>query len=383
MARDDDLEMWDDDPLVRALRAPGTPSELAGEDAALAAFRSAVPRRSKRRLARRMGTGAGTLAIAVAFSGGVAAAYTHTLPDPMQRVAHSWFGGIGVGAPHPSHIVTAALRRPHPTHGPGSPAAPNPSGTTAPAASPSAHHAAAPAAAVSSRPSRPATRPTAKPSRSGAPKAPVGAGPVASPPPKPTPSASSPSRPQLRPAAVTATVSAQRISPASSVTMSGRLTTSSGAAVPDRRVVVQSRPAGKQQGWSPVGSARTDSAGDVTIDVPALSRTTRLRLKAPRRVHSSVATVVVVPTIGASVSRDGDSDDVAVTSAGLQPGDTIVVVRRLRGHRTVVQRLSVDGSGNAHFSVAAPRKRDVTFHLLTRRTASHAAAKASFVAPHG
>jgi hypothetical protein len=165
--------------------------------------------------------------------------------------------------------------------------------------------------------------------------------------------------------------------------MSGRLTTSSGAAVPDRRVVAQSRPAGQHQGWTVVGSARTDSDGAVTIDVPALSRTTRLRLKAPRRVHSQVATVVVVPTLGSSLSRNGQQYDVTVTSAGLQPGDTIVVVRRLRRHRTVVARLAVDGSGNAAFTVAAPRKRDVKFHVLTRRTASHAGAKTSFVAPHG
>jgi hypothetical protein len=165
--------------------------------------------------------------------------------------------------------------------------------------------------------------------------------------------------------------------------MSGRLTTSTGAAVPDRRVVAQSRPVGQHQGWTAVGSARTDSSGAVAIDVPSLSRTTRLRLKAPHRVHSQVATVVVVPTMSASVSRDGNRYDVTVTSAGLQPGDTIVVVRRLRRHRTVVERLGVDGSGGASFSVAVPRKRDVTFHVLTRRTASHAGAKTSFVAPHG
>jgi hypothetical protein len=165
--------------------------------------------------------------------------------------------------------------------------------------------------------------------------------------------------------------------------MTGRLTRNSGAAVPGRRVVAQSRPAGQHQGWSLVGSARTDASGEVTITVPAVSRTTRLRLKASRRVHSSVATVVVVPTISASVSRDGDRYDVSVTSAGLQPGDQIVVVRRVRRHSTVVERLAVGGSGGTSFSVAVPRKRDVTFRVHTRGTSSHAAAKTSFVAPHG
>jgi hypothetical protein len=386
MAHDDDLEMWDDDPLVRALRAPGTPAELAGEDGALAAFRSAVPNRSRRRLARRMGTGAGTFAVAVALSGGVAAAYSHALPDPVQRVAHSWFGGIGVGAPRAPHALTAGhVRRPHPTHGPGSPVAPNPTGTTAPSVPSPTHRPAAAAHAASSRPSRPGAHPTAHPVRSVAPKAPAGPAPVTSPvaSPKPTPSASSPGQSRLRPSAVTAAVSAQRISPASSVTMSGRLTTNSGAAVPGRRVVAQSRPAGQHQGWSVVGSARTDASGEVTIDVPAVGRTTRLRLKASHRVHSSVATVVVVPTVSASVSRDGDRYDVTVTSDGLQPGDQIVVVRGLGRHRTVVERLAVDGSGSTSFSVAVPRKRNVTFRVHTPRTSSHAAAKTSFVAPSG
>jgi hypothetical protein len=87
--------------------------------------------------------------------------------------------------------------------------------------------------------------------------------------------------------------------------------------------------------------------------------------------------------MGASASRDGDRYDVTVTSAGLQPGDSLVVVRRLRGRRTVVERVDVDSSGGAGFSVAVPPKRDVTFRVLTRRTASHAGAKTSFVAPHG
>jgi hypothetical protein len=181
---------------------------------------------------------------------------------------------------------------------------------------------------------------------------------------------------------VTESVSAQRIPASSGVTMSGQLTTSSGAPVPDRRVIAQARPAGQHQSWSPVGSARTDSAGDVTIDVPALSRTTRLRFVARHRVHSVVATVVVVPTVQASVSRTGKSYAVTVTSTGLQPGDTLTVVRRLRGHRTVVDRVSVDGSGVARFTVGVPRKRNVTFHVLVHKTASHAAAATEFLAPH-
>jgi hypothetical protein len=380
MAHDDDLEMWDDDPLVRALRAPGTPSELAGEAEALAGFRSAVPRRSRRRLARRMGTGAGTFAVAVALSGGVAAAYTHTLPDPVQRVAHTWFGGIGVGAPTAGRATTGHSGRAHSSsHGSGGAVAPvdHPSSPSAP--STSTPHSAVPTPATGADAAPGGSKPAAHPSASAGSKAPTGPAPVT--PPKPTPTASRPSQPRLVPAAMTGSVSAQRIAAASSVTMSGRLTTSSGAAVPDRRVVVQSRPAGAHQRWSPVATTTTDSDGDVTIGVPGLSRTTRLRLRAPRGVHSAVATVVVVPALQASVSRAGDQYDVTVTSTGLQQGDTLVVARRLRGRHTVVDRVTVDSAGDASFTVGVPPKRDVTFHVLAHRSAAHAAAVATFVAP--
>jgi hypothetical protein len=379
MAHDDDLEMWDDDPLVRALRAPGTTSELAGEAEALAAFRSAVPRRSRRRLARRMGTGAGTFAVAVALSGGVAAAYTHTLPDPVQRVAHTWFGGIGVGAPTAGRAVTGHPGRAHPSsHGSGGAVAPVDRSSSPPTSPVSPPRSAVPKPATAAAPggSKPVS---AHPSASPGPKAPASPAPVTAP--KPSPTASRPSPQRLVPAAMTGSVSAQRVTAASSVTMSGRLTTSSGAAVPDRRVVVQSRPAGAHQKWSLVAATTTNSAGDVTIGVPGLSRTTRLRLRAPRGVHSAVATVVVVPTLQASVSRAGEKDDVTVTSTGLQPGDTLVVARRLRGRHTVVARVTVDSTGNASFTVGVPPKRDVTFHVLVRRSAAHAAAATTFVAP--
>jgi hypothetical protein len=190
-------------------------------------------------------------------------------------------------------------------------------------------------------------------------------------------------RPRLKPAAVSATVSAQRIPAGSSVTVSGQLTTGSGAPVPHRRVVVQTRPAGQRQRWSAVATAQTDSSGDVTLDVPTLSRTTRVRLKAPHRVHSSVATVVVLPTLTASITREGKQYAVTLGSSGLQPGDTLNVVRRHRGHRLVVHRVTVDSSGGAGFTVAVPRRRDVTFRVVTRRTTSHAGARTTFVAPHG
>ena len=102
---------WDDDELVRALRAPGTASELAGEERYVAAYRSTRTSRGPnvsplRRGVRRLGAGGTTVVAVVALSSGVAAAaYTRHLPEPVQRVAHQV-----LGAPAP----VGSRRRPDP-----------------------------------------------------------------------------------------------------------------------------------------------------------------------------------------------------------------------------------------------------------------------------
>ena len=377
MSHDDDLSRWDDDPLVQALRAPATPGELAGEADALAAFRASGPKRSRRRLARRLGTGAGTLAVAIAFSGGVAAAYTHSLPEPVQSVAHGLLGAVGVPPPHPAaHAAAAQAPVAHRSHPP-SPS-PSPGSTTA-----------SPSASAPTSPARPTPRASTsvvpvvaspKPSRSAA---------VAveqrstTPTPRPSPTASSPSPVRVFPASLDGTASALRVPAGTGVTLSGRVTSASGVAVPNRRVVAQARPAGQGQPWAKVASGRTDADGDVSVSIPELNRTTRLRLVAARGVHGQPARVVVVPALTASLAADGKRYAVTVTSAGLQPGDVLIVGRQRHGHHVVVRRVPVDRSGTAQFVVPVPPRHDVTFHVLVRRTASHAAAVTTFVATAG
>ncbi len=376
MSHDDDLSRWDDDPLVQALRAPATPAELAGETEALAAFRASGPKRSRRRMARRLGTGAGTLAVAVALSGGVAAAYTHSLPDPMQSVAHGLLGAVGVPAPHPAaHRAVAKATHPHGSHGSGlTPSVTGPATSTSTSSLPSSRATPRPSASVV--PVGPAPEPTRSPAVAVEHRS-------ATPTPHPSPTASSPSPIRVFPASLDGTASATRIPAGTGVTLSGRVTSVSGAAVPNRKVVAQARPAGQGLPWAKVGTGRTDGDGDVSVSVPVLNRTTRVRLVAARGVHSKPATVVVVPMLSASLSPDGKKYTVTMASAGLQPGDVLVVSRRLRGRRVVVHRVTVDGSGTAQFVVAVPRKHDVTFRVTARRTASHAAAAATFVATTG
>lgn len=108
-----------EDRLVRALTAPGTPQELAGEEAALAAFRTAVAARrpfGRARLRLAAGTGISAVTVAAVLSGGMvtAAAYTARLPDPVQRVAHHLLHHVGVPAPRSDRHVVVPAPAPHP-----------------------------------------------------------------------------------------------------------------------------------------------------------------------------------------------------------------------------------------------------------------------------
>ena len=98
------------DRLITALTADGRPDELAGRDAALAAFRaagqhaaSAQAARRRRRVPFRRPLAAlpGRLAALAAagitaVAGLTAAAYAQALPGPMQQAAHTVFAPLGV-----------------------------------------------------------------------------------------------------------------------------------------------------------------------------------------------------------------------------------------------------------------------------------------------
>ncbi|WP_238011944.1 hypothetical protein KZZ52_37830 [Dactylosporangium sp. AC04546] len=103
--------------LLRAAAGPARPHELAGEDAAVTAFRQArtapagrsparsSPARSLVRPGRRVGVLAGALAAGVLLAGTATAAGTGHLPDPLQRAAHDWFAGVGVPEPGPEPVA--------------------------------------------------------------------------------------------------------------------------------------------------------------------------------------------------------------------------------------------------------------------------------------
>ena len=139
---------------MRALRAPGSAGELGDEERYVAMFREARGlRRSPRPPSspRAAGSPAGTapgsaLAVALAVGGGgVAAAYTGNLPDPIQEFAHRALGPVGPPAPDKS--------RPHRAKDLASKALTTPSATPTPPATPTG-----PPVTVAVAPRRPARR---------------------------------------------------------------------------------------------------------------------------------------------------------------------------------------------------------------------------------
>lgn len=115
------------DQLISALTTDGRPDELAGRNAALAAFRAAGQRAATEQTLRqrrfapssRPLTGwiptrlaAAAVAAAVIVAGIVTAAYTQALPGPVQDAAHSVFAPLGVPGGQPGSPGTAPSQDP-------------------------------------------------------------------------------------------------------------------------------------------------------------------------------------------------------------------------------------------------------------------------------
>jgi hypothetical protein len=109
---------------------------------------------------------AAAVALGAVAAGGAAAAYTGSLPGPVQRMAHS---GLGAPAPHPTIRALSAALSPHHTSAHAEPPA------SAPVSAAPAHSQSAPRPASSSKQTHPTSRPTVKPS----PRAAIAVGPTA------------------------------------------------------------------------------------------------------------------------------------------------------------------------------------------------------------
>jgi 5-hydroxyisourate hydrolase-like protein (transthyretin family) len=344
VARNDDEEQWRDDPLVRALRAPGTPAELADEHEFVAAFRDS--RRgsgSVRRLVGRFGIGATTAVTTIALTAGVAAAaYTQTLPDPVQRFAHRVLEPVGVPAPPPVR-----------------PAAPTQA--QAPVTTPSKPHPTSAATTTAAKPTPTASTPP--------PILPTAGASILLPPESPDPTA--PTTPSVPPAsdehvrtaaaALSLSVSSSTAVVGSTVTVSGVVTSAEGRPLRHRRVRLLARSAGQK--WSRVATARTDRAGGVTFETPALGRTTKIRLRTTDHVRSTSSWIVVKPIVTAQVSETAGISTVVVTVQGGQPADSVSAYRRRDGRWVKVASVQLDENASTVLTVPTPKHR---VHLVVR-----------------
>jgi hypothetical protein len=388
---DDDLTPWETDPVFRALTAPGTAGELAGEDEAVAAFNARPRRRSHRRIAGRFGTGTTTIVVAVVLSGGVAAAaYNSALPSPIQNALHSvtsrWDGLPQVPASHEHNkSVTASghgqsaggLASPTPTTT-ATPAVPAVGGGSAEPSTrgggggsssrrthPSAHgHVPAVPGGGSPRPS-PAVSPIPSPTPS----------PTLSPTTSPTPS---PSAAPPAPATLAIGVDRPRELAGNGDRIFGRLTDASSEPVVGYRIRVLERMAGGSSAWQRVGVRRTDADGAIGLRIPPLPQTARFRLVAVRSVHSAVVTIVVVPRLGVALAPNGPNYDVNVTTQGAEPGDTLVLLRRHAGRWARVGVATVDDSGHGLFSITTPARTTARYRVVVRATRLHGRGATAF-----
>ena len=317
-------------PLVRALQSPALPGELAGEDAALAAFRAASPSRRRRRRTIRLATGATALVAAMAVTGGVAAAYPTTLPEPVQNAIHTVLGPIGVPA-GPRAIARehrrALERRLHAAvlrHRQAVAAHP----------SPSASHAAVRTSPLPRRVVAPAPQPQAQPSAATSPSP----SPAATPAPHPT---------------LTATASRRFVPVHQGLQLRGTLTRD-GKPLAGRTVYASVLVAGASS-WRRVAHGQTASDGSIALRVAPLVRNARVRL-ASSGITSTPIPITVIPRLTATLTRNsaGDRYLVDIAADGGESGD-IAVLQRYDGSswvRVATHRLG--SNAGTRFTIAVP-----------------------------
>jgi hypothetical protein len=368
--RDDDLSPFREDPVVKALSAPGTPAELAGEAEAVAAYREAVAApvpMQRRRSAARVATGGTVAVLVLGLSGGVAAAYTNNLPDSWQKTVYKQFHSIGVPSPKPAKPAPpAALPPTTPAPAPVQSSAPTPAhtvGKSEPHASPSPS-----ATKVTASPSPTASVPVVVPTPT------VSTSPTAS----PTPTSSEPP-PAVDRGRLQIQVSAARVSAGAALTVTGTLTDPGGNPIANRHVALIEHIVG-EPGRHRVGSGTTSSAGQVTIDSPPAQRNMRLVLRSGR-IHSPAQRVVVTPILHVEVPATpvgATALTIVVSVSGALPGDVVVI----RGHGDGPgQQASLSSSLQATFTLPVSQSRQLHYRAVVERTRSHAAHSLKFYVP--
>lgn len=359
---------YDESELTRALQAPGTTAELADEERYLAMFRAAhadaadgvvVPMAGARRTVRRLGAGT-TIAVMVALAtGGVAAAYSSNLPDPVQRAVHSVLAPLGVPEPDAPEPVARKPRAPETTPPVVVPVVPGPSATPSrkPGAKPSPS--ATPTEVLPS--TDPSASPTDLPSPSTSPDPTGPTDPSGSPTTSPTPDPIVPSSVSISSGA------GHQVSPGATAVVSGQVVGSDGAPMSGVRVVLQQN---SGDGWRRVTEAKSGSDGSVAMATGPIQRTTDVRFVAAK-VRSAAWRLTVQPSMSAS----SQPNSVTASAHGAQPGDQVVLLARRDGQLVQESESQLDGSGSVRFTVPASEV-DQWYVVRLPATAAHGSTQA-------
>jgi hypothetical protein len=293
------------DRLVMALTADGHPAELAGRDAALAAFRAASqsPRRAHRRnplglLPARLA--AVVAAGAAALAGVTAAAYAQALPAPVQQIAHTMFAPLGVPD------------------------------IQQPPANPGHAHRTAPATGQASTPG----------------SGPQGAG-------CPCPASTSATPSPTAGGHLALTLSAARVHvPAYAVDVFTGQVTQHGHAAAGIRVKLQERPAGSTT-WRLAASGKTGPHGEFRLLTPRLTTTSAFRVSGPGSSHSTGVRVTVGARVRLKLVAGKVNDHLIVIARAARPGDMAVLEEIVAGNWTRVNSRALGAAYQASFVVPA------------------------------
>jgi hypothetical protein len=327
------------DQLIRALTADGDPHELAGRDAALAAFRTAhsQPRRRPGLTFLPGGTArlsAVAAALVAAFAGLTAAAYAKALPAPMQHIAHSMLSGVGVPdsqpAPAKNHLAPTPGGASHPGAGAGASASPHatPSPTgSCPCPTPTTHHV-------------------------------------------------------LKGSALTVTTARLQLPANGWDQVSGRLTYHGHPEAGVRIRLLEQR-AGSG-GWVLAGSGVTGGHGWVRVGVPHVTRNVTFRLAGANGVRSASVSVTVIPHASlwrAAPAEAGTFRLVAQSRFG-DPGDTVVLQERSGGSWQDVATATLGPDHRASFDLPASQSGH-SYRAQLQATSAHGASlSAPVFVPH-
>jgi hypothetical protein len=350
----DDLAPWADDDLVRALRAPGTATELADEERYVAAFREASRsnvRSLPRRAVGRLGAGGTAVVVTVALTSGVAAAYTGHLPDPVQTLAHHIINAPAPGAPGrqrpeataPSGGTGTGTQSDGPDASPSTPTSTGPTtGTSSPTSTPGTS-----AGSSGSNPTNATNAPTTSPTSVSGSAA----------------------------AATSMSAATHRVGFGQTMTLTGQVTDAHGAPLPGQAVVLQVR---GPRHWRPVTQVTADDTGVASASTPPVTRSARLRWHSGPGVNSLPWRIAMVPILTVSAEVGGTTTTITPAAQGAAPGDRVQVFRHTGGRSALLRRASLDANGGAAITVATPR-RHAAYVVRLLPTKLHAAVRARVV----